>query len=151
MTVRSKFFWSQAGLLLAVATPLALSEQQWVYLGLTVAAVATGAWQHLTRRPPLVGARAGHTIVLAAFGSLVLEMTLLGGIPVMVLSHFLILVCACRLLQGQSVREQGQFFVLCLLLLVVASIVSGDLLFPFVLAVFLVVGLHALVRFHLVL
>ena len=39
MTGRSRFFWSQAVLLVAVVTPLALAEQNWGYWGLTVAAV----------------------------------------------------------------------------------------------------------------
>ena len=147
---RGRFFWSQVVLLMAVVVPLSLAERQYAYLGLTIAAVVTAAWRRLAGKPPLVSRSMGYKVVLTAFAFLVVEMTLLGGIPVMALSHFLVLVCVTWLLQAQAVREQGQYFILCLLLLVVTSIVSGDLLFPFVLAVFLLVGLHVLVRFHLV-
>ena len=129
--------------------PLAAAEQQWLHAILTASAVAAGAGGLLTRRAPILGPRAGGAIVLVAFGVLVLELAVLGSIPVMALSHFLICVCISRLLQGQTVREQGQFLVLCLLLLMVVSIVSGDLLFPFVLMVYLTVGLAALVRLQL--
>lgn len=149
MTSRPHLYWSQAILLIAVVVPLAIAERQWIFAGAAMAAIVTSAYRHLARRPPLLTVRMSHGIVLAAFAVLLIEMGVLGGIPVVALSHFLILVCACRLMQEQSIREQGQYFVLCLLLLVVVAIVSGDILFPFVVLTFSVVGLNALVRFHL--
>ncbi len=151
MTARPRFFKSQAAMLTAVVLSLSLAEGEYVLLGLTLAVVGLQMWRRRRRRRALLNNRASYVIVIAAFVFMILELSLLGGIPVLALSHFLILVCLCLLLQEQRVRDQGQFFVLCLLLLVVASIVSADLLFPFVLALFLSVGLGTLVRFHLLL
>ncbi|HSW46236.1 MAG TPA: DUF3488 and DUF4129 domain-containing transglutaminase family protein [Phycisphaerae bacterium] len=150
-------FWSQAVLLVAAVMPLSLAERQsamplvwqWFHLGLVLAAVGAGAFALWMRRYPLLGPRVGYVTIIAAFGLLLIELFESGSAPVMALSHFLILVCVCRLLQDQTPRDQAQFYVLTLLLLIVAAIVSGNLLFPVVLALYLTVGIRSFIQLHL--
>lgn len=137
MTAPPRLFGSQVVLLIAVVTPLAVAEGVWFYWGLTLVASGLGWWFVVRRHLILLGPGASRALAVAAFLFLILEYAWLNAIPVVALSHFMILVCACKLLGHQTLRDQSQVFVLCLLLLVVAAIVSGNILFPAVLLVYL--------------
>lgn len=150
MKRRDPLFWPEALLLVTVATPLVVAEQAWWY-GAAVAAGVAAAYVSMRKRSrPLLGPTAGKVFVLFAFVVLMLEYIWIDRIPtVLALSHFMILVCVGKLMQERSLRDDAQVLVLELLLLVVAAIVSGSLLFPAVLAVFLTLGLHTVVRCHM--
>ncbi len=144
-----RLYISECLLLLSVATPLALAEGSWISLGLTGLCALIG-WQRTVQQDrPLLGPAASRLVVIGAFLLLIFEYFRDSAISVIALSHFMVAVCLTKLLQRRSYRDHAQFFVLVLLLLVVAAIVSGNLLFPIALAVFLTVGLDALIRFHL--
>ncbi|NLX21664.1 MAG: DUF3488 domain-containing transglutaminase family protein [Phycisphaerae bacterium] len=150
MTCRPRLFLSEVVLLVAVATPLALAEGVWYLWCLAAGAGLVGWWTVVRRRAPLLNRTAGAVFIIASFGLLLLEYLWLDVIPIIALAHFMILVCVCKLLQQQNYRDQAQVFVLCLLLLIVAAIVSGDIIFPLVLLVYLTVGFHAFLQFHAV-
>lgn len=148
---RSALFFAQSILLVAAVIPLATAEGAWFYLLASVLAVTWG-WRTLSRgRRPLLGPVTSRVFVVGAFSFLIAEYIWLVPIPVVVLSHFMTLVCISKFLQDRTLRDDAQLVVLLLLLLVVAAIVSGNLIFPLVLAVFLTVGLEMMVRFNLML
>ncbi len=149
MNNRPRLFASQSALLMAVTTALSSSEHMWVYWFLAAGSVLAGAWCHFRRRAPLIDSRLSQAAVLAAFLFLVFDRMWITTISVMALAHFMIVVCAILLMTDQNTRTQGMVFVLLLILLMVASLVSGHFLFGLVLVVYVVVGLHAFVRLHL--
>jgi len=145
-----RLYWSEAIMLMTVVAPLALAEGVWWYWAATVLSVVCGWLTTVRRDRPLIGPAAGRVFVVAAFCFLLIEYEWVTSVPaVMALSHFMILVCICKLVQRRTFRDDAQVLVLSMLLLVVAAIVSGNLMFPAVLAVYLTVGLEALIRFHL--
>ncbi len=150
MNPRPRLFFSEAALLITVTTPLALAEGVWYLWCLVLGACLVGWWTVIRRNAPLLNRVAGAGFIIAAFILLLFEYFGLDVIPIIALAHFMILVCVCKLLQQQTYRDQAQVFVLSLLLLIVAAIVSGDLLFPVVLLVYLTVGFHAFLQFHVV-
>lgn len=149
MSSASRSHTTQAVLLITVGAPLALAEGAWGYWGVTVVAALLGAWTQRRGDRPLMPAWLTRVFIIGAFGLLLVEYFILRLIPVLALSHFMMLVCASKLVQRQKLRDQAQVYVLCLLLLVVAAIVSGNLLFPLVLLVYLAVGLRGLIQLHL--
>lgn len=150
-------YWSQAVLLVATLTLLAMSERSlyeeslyWgFYLTITVLAAIVGWWFTVRRDRPIMGPWMVVCYVVGAFLFLVYEALWIGMIPVLAISHFMTLVCVGKFLQRRTVRDDAQVFVLAFLLLVVASIVSGNVLFMLILALYLTVGIDALIRFHL--
>ncbi len=150
-----RLFWSQAIMLLAVATPLALAESgiclvnPWCYWAAAVLGVLFGWWRTVHQDHPLFGPLGSRIFVVSAFLLLIYEYVWIQMIPVVALSHFMTLVCVCKLLQRRSYRDDAQLFVLSLLMLVVAAIISGNLLFPTALAIYMTVGIDVLLRFHL--
>ncbi len=143
-------FIEKAILFLAVLVPLAHAEGSWQYLGAGVLAVAIGWWTLAYRRRPLLGPATSRVFVLVAFGLLLFEYAWsMKNLPVIALSHFMSLVCASKFLQKGGLRDDAQFAVLCLLLLVVAAIVSGNVVFLAVLLIYLTIGLDLLIRFNL--
>jgi hypothetical protein len=141
---------AEAILLTMVVVPLARAELVWWYAAILGLALIAGWFTTIHRRRPWIGERAGNVIALGALALLLLECRWLGETPaVMGLSHFMILVCASKMLQRRTARDHAQVLVLSLLLLTVAAIVSGNLWFPLTLAIYLTVGLGALMRYHL--
>jgi len=149
MTSRRDLFGSQAALLLAVTTAMAMAERVWVYAALVVVAVFVAGVFRRRGRPGWCNERAAKMAILAAFVFMLFDWLWISTIGVVALSHFMILVCAVKLCSHQTVRDQSLVFVLLLILLMVASLVSGHFLFVLVLGMYLVVGLHGLVRLHL--
>ncbi|HOW72984.1 MAG TPA: transglutaminaseTgpA domain-containing protein [Phycisphaerae bacterium] len=144
-----RLFRSQVVLLSAVAVPLAIAEDSLVRLILVVGAIGAAVLSYVWRNKPALAIPLGRILVLAAFGWLIVEYVWLDEIPVVALSHFMISFCLVKLLQFQTDRERAQSLVVCFLLLVVAAIVSGDILFFLVLVLYLTVGLRALISLHL--
>lgn len=139
---------SQAILLIAALIPLALAERQWAYV-IAAAVAALVGWQRTVRSDrPLLSTAGTQIYVVLAFAMLVMEYVWFVAIPVMALSHFMALVCISKFLQRRSLRDDAQLMILTLLLLVVSAIVSGNLMFPLILLVFLTVGIDQLIRFH---
>lgn len=149
MTARNRSFWSQVLLTLSIAAPLALAEGQWLFFGVAVLGAAWGWRTRIRGKGASLSGRAGRWLIIASFCWLVIEYFYIVTIPVLALSHFMIIVCAVKLAQGPALRDDAQVYVLTLLLLVVAAIVSGNVMFPAVLLVYLLVGLGSLARFHL--
>jgi transglutaminase-like putative cysteine protease len=139
----------QAIVLMAAVVPVSLAEGAWWCPAAVVLAVAIGCWREARNRKPLLGPISSRVFVLAAFGLLLYEYLWRMTIPVLALAHFMILVCVSKFLQERSLRDDAQLLVLCLLLLVVASIVSGSVIFLVVLVVYLSLGLDLLARFSM--
>lgn len=150
MTGYPLLFRSEAVLLFAVGMPLAMAEDSLVRLLMIVGGIAIAALSYGWRKKPVVPVSVGRFLVIAAFGWLVVEYAWLDAIPVVALSHFMVSFCIVKLLQSQTDRERAQVLVVCFLLLVVAAIVSGDLVFFLVLLLYLTVGLRALISLHVV-
>lgn len=132
-------------MLISVVTALAAADGIWLYWLITVGGLALTLWQRRTGRRAVLSARLARGFVLIAFASLIIESTMDGPI-VMALSHFMTLVVVIKWLQAPSARDEGLALILLLLLLAVAAIVSGSLLFPLVLAVYLLLGPLCLFR-----
>jgi protein-glutamine gamma-glutamyltransferase len=146
---RSRGLLSEQGaVLIAAILPLALAEPAWWYLVVALLAIGIGWWRSARGLKPWLGPNSSRAFVLAAFGLLLIEYYWLTAIPVLALSHFMILVCASKFLQERTLRDDAQLAVLCLLLLVVAAIVSGNVVFLLVLLAYLSLGLDLLVRFN---
>ncbi len=146
---RARLFGAEAILLLTTVLLLSLAEGTPIYLLLTLAGVLVGWLTTVHRDRPLIGPIMSRLFIIAAFVFLVFEYSWLIAIPVVALSHFMILVCICKLLQKRTLRDDAQVFVLTLLLLVVVAIVSGNLLFPAAVTIFLIFGIDGLIRFFL--
>jgi len=146
-------FVEKAILLIAAVVPLAQAEAQaggaWWYLAGSILAIVVGGWTLARNREPLLGPVLSRAVVLGAFGLLVYEFVWLRSIHVVALSHFMIVVCASKFLQRQTLRDDALFAILCLLLLVVAAIVSGNAIFMIVVLVYVTIGLDLLIRFNL--
>jgi len=147
---RIRLFLSQAVLLMAVTTALASAEHVWSYWAVAAVSVLAGGWRVWRGGPALLGSRVSQVAIVAAFLLLLCDWFWLSTIGVMALAHFMIAVCAVLLLTQQKTSEQGMVFVLLFVLLMVASLISGHFLFGLVLLIYVVVGLPALVRLHLV-
>lgn len=148
MTKPRRLLAEQAAVLVAAVLPLALAEGAWWYLAAVLLAIGIGAWRAARDRGPLLGPVGSRLFVLLAFALLLIEYEWRGVIPVVALSHFMVLVCASKFLQEHTLRDDAQFAVLCLLLLVVAAIVSGSIVFLLVLVAYLSLGLDVLLRFN---
>lgn len=148
MSDRSRRFWSQAILVLATAVSLALAERVIIWLTITSLAVLMGWYFTVRHDRPLMSELASRLFVLAAFLLLIYEYFYEEGVPVLALAHFMLLVCACKFLEKRTLRDDAQVLVLTLLLLVVTSIVSGNVIYPVVLVLYMTVGLDALIRVH---
>lgn len=141
--------WPHVVLLVCVAAPIARSEGSFAYL---IAAVLAGGISLLLSfrgRPPILTDQTAQFVVLPAFGWLLFEYVVLDQILVMALAHFLIIVHIIKLLQVRSLRDDVQMIVLSLMLLVVAAVVSGDILFALTVVVTLTLGLSRLIQLHL--
>lgn len=135
-------------LLLAVALPLAVAESLYWLLGLAVVCSIAGWRITIRRRRSLLTPLTSRLAVIAAFIVLVFEY-FLSDVQVLSLGHFMQVVCMTKLLHQRTLRDHIQSLVLLLLLLAITAIVSGSLLFPLTLAVFLTSGIDALIRLHL--
>jgi transglutaminase-like putative cysteine protease len=142
------FFWARFICLLAVTATLARAETSLVYLVAVfvvgMAAFAANARLHRS----LVGLWPGRVVVVIAFAYLLVEFAVFDVVLVMALSHFMMAVCMAKLLQPPSLRDDVQFQVLCLLLLVVAGIVSGDVVFAVALVLVLATSIPVFIRIH---
>ena len=141
-------FWAHAVLLLAVIAPIARAEQNPWYLGAAAISVAVGFLTTVLRNRPILASRMGQAIIAIAFALVVVDYVLFEIVLVMSLSHFMMVVCMIKLLQARSLRDDVQVQVLCLLLLVVAGIVSGDVLFTAALAAVLLISLPTFMSIH---
>jgi transglutaminase-like putative cysteine protease len=137
-------------MLLSVIIPIASAEGAWWYPVIAIAAIGLGYSRTVRRNEPVLSVVQSRFLVVLAFVFLVSEYLWLSGIPVIALSHFLMLVCMFKLLQPRSLSDEVQLLILPLLLLVVAAIVSGSLLFLAVLILHLFIGVDGLIRLHFV-
>ncbi|MBI4579440.1 MAG: DUF3488 domain-containing protein [Planctomycetes bacterium] len=149
MTEAVSFFWVHAAILLAVSLPIALAERSpWYAVANLLAVIVGAAWAIRGRRPP-IGPRLAYAIIVMAFVGLIAEYLALQAVLVMALSHFMMIVCMTKLLQVRSLRDDVQVLVLCLLLLVVGGIVSGDAVFAVALVFVMAAAVPALIRMHM--
>jgi len=65
------------------------------------------------------------------------------------LAHFMMAILACKLFEKKSNRDYSQILTLSLLITVTGAIFSTSLLFGAVLALYLAIGLYAVLLFHL--
>lgn len=144
-----RLYIAECILLLTIVTPLAMAEGNWYYLATSAICALLGYQCTIQHDRPILGWFSSRVAVVGAFAYLLYEYFEASGIAVVALSHFMTLVCASKLIQRRTLRDDTQFLVLCLLMLVVAAIVSGNLLFPLALAVFLTIGLDTLIRLQL--
>lgn len=149
MSEDRRLFRAEAIMLIAVSIPLAMSEGVWWYWAATVLAVVFGRFTLDPGGRTLVSPLMTRTAIILAFVFLFFEYFWGPTIPIMALSHFMTIVCCCRLLQRRTPRDHAQVLVLALLLLVIAAIVNDHIAFPVVLVVFVTIGMRALLRFHL--
>ncbi len=149
MMDRARRYRSQVILILSCALAIALAERLLTYLVITALACVLG-WVFTVRRDrPLMSQNLSRAFVVVSFLFLVYEYFYMAEIPILALSHFMLLVCSCKLLERRTLRDDAQILILALLLLVVTSIVSGNVLYMIVLAVFMTVGVDALMRWYL--
>lgn len=141
--------WPHVLLLVCVAAPIARSEGSFAYLIAVVLAGGIGLLLSFRSRPPILTDQTAQFVVLPAFGWLLFEYVVLDQILFMALAHFLIIVHIIKLLQVRSLRDDAQMLVLTLMLLMVAAVVSGDILFAVALVVTLTLGLSKLAQLHL--
>ncbi len=149
MTTRRGLFWSEMVLLLAVTWSLAVAEEKtWYATVVSLLCAVAGGWT-LTGRKPLLSGRSSAVLIVAGFLFMIADYVWFGALPVITLSHFMILFCVCKLLAERSLRDDGQFLLLCLFMLVVSAVTSGNMLFPVTLFLYLTVGVYAWSRFYL--
>jgi protein-glutamine gamma-glutamyltransferase len=150
MSALPRRFRSELLMLLGVASLLAIAEQNWWY---AIAVFVSGvvAWGSLAYRSrPLLSARGGQVFALAAFGVLLAEWGWIISVPtVIALSHFMILICISKWLVPRTRRDDAMMLILLLLLLVVGAIVGGNLVFPLVLTIYMIVGYRYMIGYHL--
>lgn len=150
MTADLRRLRSEALLLTAVGLLLAMAEDAWWYLAAILAGTAMAYWSLARKSKPLLSVQTGQVAALAAFGFLIVELTSFYWVPtVMKLSHFMILICIGKWLQPRTCRDDAMVLILLLLLLVVGAIVGGNLMFPAVLTLYMIVGYRLLVGHHL--
>jgi len=92
MTAPPRLFGSQVALLIAVVTPLGAGEEVWFYWWLTLVASALGWWFVVRRHQALLSPSLSRALAVAAFIFMIFEYTKLHSIPIVALSHFMILV-----------------------------------------------------------
>ena len=97
-----RLYFSQVLMLLAVATPIAIAEPNYLYLCIAVIAALIGWHRTIQQDRPLLGAFGTRAVVIAAFTYLVYEYFRVAAISVVALSHFMILVCSTKLLQRRT-------------------------------------------------
>jgi protein-glutamine gamma-glutamyltransferase len=140
---------SEAILLGGISLLLAMADNIWWYPLAVLIGGMIGYWSLARRSRPLLSTEGGLVFGLAAFGLLIVEWGWLINTPtVMALSHFMILIAISKWLQPRTRRDDAMMLVLLLLLLVVGAIVGGNLMFPVVLAAYMIVGLQSLIRYH---
>lgn len=142
-------FWSNAVVLLSVIAPIALAEGSPAYPIAAGIVVLLGWWSSFWKRPRVMGEPLARVIIVLAFGYLVVEYMVFDRILVTALSHFMITFCLVRLVQVRRPREDAQIVVVCLMLLVIAAIVSGNILFAIALLVVMTRGLSLLAELHM--
>lgn len=144
-----QLFLIEGVLLLTVGIPLSLAEGTPLYWLVTLLALLVGWYSTVRKARPWVRPFYARLLIITAFAALVLEYFWSSTVPVLALSHFMILVCACKLMGERTLRDHTQILVLSLLLLVVSAIVSEHVLFLVVLLVYLGAGITGLIGFHL--
>ena len=88
------------------------------------------------------------TAVLLVSAWLVVNGVLNRPAPVLALGYYMIHVCICKLFGAKTIRDDGQFLILSMLLMVIGAIVSGRVYYPLCLAVWLTLAVYALVLLH---
>ncbi len=149
MTARRGLFWSEMVLLLVIVWSLAIAEQKvWYAVAVSLLSIMA-AWRTVAGRRPLLSGRSSATMIVVGFLFMIADYLWLGAFPVITLSHFMILFCVCKLLAERSLRDDGQYLLLCMFMLIISAVTSGNMLFPVTLFVYLTVGIYALSRFYL--
>lgn len=144
-----RFFRPEAILVLCITLILGLAERTWWYPPLVVLGLAI-AWRRKAKgRPAPLRPRQGAGLILAAFVLMLAEYVWLNPVPLLVLSHFMVLVCAVKMMHERTLRDDAQVLVLLIFLLIISGVTSGDFLFLIVLLIYLTVGIRVMIRFGL--
>lgn len=146
---RRPIHWCQSILLLAVVLPIGMAEGNPFYFAATAVAVPAAWWYVVRGGKAMFGPQVAHGLIFLAFVVTLVEYYLLGNVLILALAHFMILAGVVKLLQVRSLRDDALLFILILLLLVIGSIVSGDMVFAVALALTVMFGLVGLMRLHL--
>jgi protein-glutamine gamma-glutamyltransferase len=98
---------------------------------------------------PLIGSR---TLTVGAFAAIFYCSCewLFRDVPAVVaLGRFFVFTSVCKCLDRKTNRDCGQLFVLSALLMICGAILSGELIYPVCVVIYLIVGTHGLILFHL--
>lgn len=137
------------GLLLLGTLPVIASVESWPY-GVLLVIGAAASWRVGMR--PDRSRWTERTIHVAAIASLlwvVAEWYWLHVPVILSIAHFLILVAICKMFERRTARDLALLILVAIMLLLVAAIVSAELVFPVSLAGFLMLGPCAAIRLHI--
>lgn len=141
--------WLVAALLFIGALPLALSATCWYY-GVLLAGAVLLSWRVSNRPVPPRWLNAAVRVgVMLCLAWVLVDWRLLGRPGVLVIAHFLVLLTCCKLFESRRAHDLGLLLLVSLMLLLVAGIVSAELLFPLSLAGFILLGPYAGLWLHL--
>lgn len=91
-----------------------------------------------------------YFFVFAALSFLVFEMFLDGpSVYVLDLAHFMTLLCACKFFEMRSNRDIGLIAIMSGLILIIAALVSGSVLFGMAVTINITLGVWWLIAFHI--
>ncbi|UCG32798.1 MAG: transglutaminase domain-containing protein [Phycisphaerales bacterium] len=145
----AKVQWLVVALLLIGAAPVVVTSASWPYGVLLVAAVVLS--EPLARREPRPSwlNKATNVAVLLSLMWILIEWKWLDRPGVLIIADFILLLSCCKLFESRRWRDLALLWVVSLMLLLVACVVSAELAFPIALAGFVILGPYVGMLLHL--
>jgi hypothetical protein len=148
-TAPAKVQWLVVALLLISAAPIVASSASWPYGALLLAAVVL-SWPLARREPrPSWLDKATNVAVLLSLMWILAEWKWLDRPGVLIIADFILLLSCCQLFEPRRWRDLTLLWVISLMLLLVAGVVSAELAFPVSLAGFVILGPYVGMLLHL--
>lgn len=149
MDVRRAFTVSSYALVLTGILSLALAEGTPLTIGIA-ATFTIGAYLQAEVRGRPFGRLATNLLIFAALAAAPLDHLAFTGDPVLALAHFLIAVQIVKLFGVKAARDYVQLYLISLMHLGVAAILTIDLVFSVAFFVYMVIATWTLILFTLV-
>lgn len=149
MDIRRAFTLSTYALVLTGILSLALAEGSPLTIAIAGALSLLAYLQAEARARP-VGRVATNLLVFLALGATPLDYLALSGDPILALAHFLLAVQIVKLFGVKGPRDYVQLYLISLMHLGVAAILTIDLVFSIAFLVYMVVATWTLILFTLV-
>lgn len=145
----AKLQWLVVALLVIGAAPVVISPASWPYGALLVAAVVL-SWPLARREPrPSWLDKANNLAVLLSLLWILIEWNWLDRPGVLIIADFILLLSCCKLFEPRRWRDLALLWVISLMMLLVAGVISAELAFPISLAGFVTLGPYVGMLLHL--